>query len=142
MAERAEGPGTKALAGAAVGGLLGYALLGGFAAEKAESKDRQTAKALLEHLNGFTPHRAFAEAFAQALQDSGRSFEVMVLERDPGASDVYDAVAEFRIEEWGIRLACRRSPNFVYDPCHKLPSDRIAPKGLPLIWQIVNRIRP
>ena len=104
VAERAEGPSSKALVGAAVGGLLGYAIAGGFS-DKSEARDKQTAQALLEHLNGFTPHRVLAEAFAQALKDSGRPFDVIVVDKDPGRDGAYDAVAEFRIEEWGIRRA-------------------------------------
>ena len=112
VAERAEGPGkaakTAAVGGAVggvVGGLLGYAIGGGFSSDNPESRDKQTARALAVHLNGFSPHRVFADAFARALQDSGRVADVIVLDKDPGSDARFDAVAEFRIEEWGIRRA-------------------------------------
>jgi len=112
VAERAEGPGKAAKAaavggavGGVVGGLLGYAIGGGFSSDNPESRDKQTARALAVHLNGFSPHRVFADAFARALQDSGRVADVIVLDKDPGSDARFDAVAEFRIEEWGIRRA-------------------------------------
>jgi len=112
VAERAEGPGKAAKAaavggavGGVVGGLLGYAIGGGFSSDNPESRDKQTARTLAVHLNGFSPHRVFADAFARALQDSGRVADVIVLDKDPGSDARFDAVAEFRIEEWGIRRA-------------------------------------
>jgi len=112
VAERAEGPGKAAKAaavggavGGVVGGLLGYAIGGGFSSDNPESRDKQTARMLAVHLNGFSPHRVLADAFARALQDSGRVADVIVLDKDPGSDARFDAVAEFRIEEWGIRRA-------------------------------------
>src|SRR6267143_409331 len=95
VAERAEGPG-KAAKAAAVGGV---------SSDNPESRDKQTARMLAVHLNGFSPHRVLADAFARALQDSGRVADVIVLDKDPGSDARFDAVAEFRIEEWGIRRA-------------------------------------
>src|SRR2546421_7340464 len=112
VAERAEGPGKAAKAaavggavGGVVGGLLGYAIGGGFSSDNPESRDKQAARTLAVHLNGFSPHRAFADAFAPALQDSGRTVDGIVLDKGPGVGSPVDAVAEFRIEEWGIRRA-------------------------------------
>jgi hypothetical protein len=117
VAERAEGPGKAANAaatggavGGVVGGLLGYAIGGGFSSDNPESRDKQTARTLAAHLNGFSPHRVFADAFARAIQEGGR-VDVIVVDKDPGVGSPFDAVAEFRIEEWGIRRAIADDPS-------------------------------
>lgn len=110
VVERATGKAAAAGAtGGAVGGLLGFAIAGGIAASQAKSRDDDAAKTLLDRVKGFRPHASVAESFAASLRESGR-YEVVVLDKDPGAAAPYDAIAEFRIEEWGVRLATPADP--------------------------------
>src|SRR5437763_6194542 len=54
VAERAEGTGSQAAMGGMVGGLLGGAIAAGIAGHRAESKDKELARSLVDQLNGFS----------------------------------------------------------------------------------------
>jgi hypothetical protein len=112
VAARAEGAGSNPGVHMATifGGIIGGAIAAGIVGSQADSRDEQEARALAVHLDGFSPHRVFAEAFARTLQESGRPLAVVVLAAPPDAGGPFDAVAEFRIEDWGIRRVVTDDP--------------------------------
>jgi len=82
-----------------VGGLIAQSVV----SSRNEDADSRVAQQLRAHLAGISARDWFAGALGEALRDGGRFREVRVSGGGP-APPPADAVATFRLKDWGFRL--------------------------------------
>lgn len=99
---------TKATAAPAVFfGLVGAAV----ASAHNQSSDNQKAIVIAPHLENFSFRSTFIESLDKTLNNSGRFTEIQVFDKELKSTEAqnYDAIATFRIRNWGLRLANREN---------------------------------